>query len=678
MNLARQVAMGSQLRLRFEQEAKLLKKSVAQVARRDQRIATREKHIKELEAQLEAEINMKKATEVKNLEVTKELEDLRMRFSGLEVGNAQLSQQVSMLQAQVMGGKRIMAAFEEFKKHEDERVSARCAEMDARLDALSVDFDEELYPHMLTAIAGRRWVIGHGLRLAVMKCAESTELRQAFANVVSAGIAKGMSEGLKYGMEHGKVGLELTAVEAYDPEADNKYVAALHNLKDLSYPLALSETFRPKLFQLRFPCIGSYVTPVPLACLMPHSGFSTHRSSSWRANLWLADDAYSVIHGDYQEFDLPRSFRKGARYVDSPFIKWPWGRDWSQRLLRVSWHGPMHLAIFALEYHIPCIPVHASFLSSGRTPSFKYSVMGVIQVNSAPSGLVSIRPVPDPSIHDDPSVNSIHGSYGISFSDMSAEASSGFSTRKSVKIWPFTDVRGRIIRSRLLSLCSTVCRVPCHVETAALQIYLDLSLLWSPLSVVHPSMDSVPPRATACFRDGSALVWHQDSATDSHYYTIYWELEHSMRCGWYRLDFLLIPGYNDAVGSPLKPVRDVGGQETILTLKSLPESVEAMFIKNFHRGAPVRLYAVKPPKNQQSPSVGHSIPTAVSLDCRRFLLSWGLLFPVLQFIYVFPDFFDKVNLLLLLLSAGVTMGGGGLNFSDSAAMDVFLAVLFRR
>ncbi|GJT84764.1 hypothetical protein Tco_1066481 [Tanacetum coccineum] len=184
------------------------------VARRDQRIATREKHIKDLEAQLEAEINMKKAAEVKNSEVTKELEDLRMRFSGLEVGNAQLSQQVSVLQAQVMGENKIMAAFKNFKKHEDERVNARCVEMDARLDALSVDFDEELYPHMLTAIAGRRWVIGHGLRLAVMKCAESTELRQAFANVVSAGIAKGMSEGLKYGVEHGKAGLELTAVEA--------------------------------------------------------------------------------------------------------------------------------------------------------------------------------------------------------------------------------------------------------------------------------------------------------------------------------------------------------------------------------------------------------------------------------------------------------------------------------
>ncbi|GJV81828.1 hypothetical protein Tco_1517698, partial [Tanacetum coccineum] len=133
-----------------------------------------------------------------------------------------------------MGEERIMAAFEVFKKHEDEQVNAQCAEMDARLDALSIDFDEELYPHMLTAISGHRWVIRHGLRVVVMKCAESTELRQAFANVVSAKIAKGISEGLKYGMEHGKTGLELTVVEAYDLEADSKYVATLHDLKDLN------------------------------------------------------------------------------------------------------------------------------------------------------------------------------------------------------------------------------------------------------------------------------------------------------------------------------------------------------------------------------------------------------------------------------------------------------------
>nr|GEV82253.1 transposase (putative), gypsy type [Tanacetum cinerariifolium] len=129
------------------------------------------------------------------------------------------------------------AAFEEFKRYKDDKVEQRCAEMDAHLDNISMHFDEELYPHMLTVIAGRHWVIGHGLRLAVMKCAESSELRQSFVDVVSAGLAKGMSEGLKHNIEHGRAGRDLADIEAYNPEADSKYVKALHDLKDLKYPL---------------------------------------------------------------------------------------------------------------------------------------------------------------------------------------------------------------------------------------------------------------------------------------------------------------------------------------------------------------------------------------------------------------------------------------------------------
>nr|GFA30027.1 hypothetical protein [Tanacetum cinerariifolium] len=132
INLARQVAMGSQLRLRFEQEAKLLRKSVAQMARRDQRIQARELEIKNLEARLETEAGMKKAAEDKSAVLIKELEDLRARFSDL---------QVATLQEQVSGEEKLKAAFEEFKRYEDERVEQRCAELDARLDALSIDFD---------------------------------------------------------------------------------------------------------------------------------------------------------------------------------------------------------------------------------------------------------------------------------------------------------------------------------------------------------------------------------------------------------------------------------------------------------------------------------------------------------------------------------------------------------
>nr|GEY03325.1 hypothetical protein [Tanacetum cinerariifolium] len=169
--------------------------------------------------------------------LSQELENKRARFLDLQVSNERLSQQVATLQEQVSGEEKLKAAFEEFKRYEDDRVEQRCAELDARLNALSIDFDEELYPHMLTAIAGRRWVIGHGLRLVVMKCSKSLEMRQAFADVVSVGISKGMSEGLRHGVEHGQAQLSLESIEAYDLEAEAKYVAALQALKDLKYPL---------------------------------------------------------------------------------------------------------------------------------------------------------------------------------------------------------------------------------------------------------------------------------------------------------------------------------------------------------------------------------------------------------------------------------------------------------
>nr|GEW45457.1 hypothetical protein [Tanacetum cinerariifolium] len=212
INLARQVAMGFQLRLRFEQKAKLLQQSVAQVARQDQRIQARESEIKNLEALLKTEVGMKRAAEEKSAGLSQELERMRAQFSELQVSNECLSQQVDALQQQ-------------------------CAEMDARLDAMSIYFDDELYPHMLTAIAGCRWVIGHGLRLATMKCAESLEMRQAFADVVSAGIAKGMSEGLKHGVKHGHAQRTVESLEAYDPKAKAKFSAALQSLKDLKLPL---------------------------------------------------------------------------------------------------------------------------------------------------------------------------------------------------------------------------------------------------------------------------------------------------------------------------------------------------------------------------------------------------------------------------------------------------------
>ncbi|GJR43641.1 hypothetical protein Tco_1311744 [Tanacetum coccineum] len=70
---------------------------------------------------LEAEVDMKKAAEAKNVGLAKELESLHAQFVDLQVSNIQLSDQVSTLQTQVTGEERIKAAFEEFKKYEDDR-----------------------------------------------------------------------------------------------------------------------------------------------------------------------------------------------------------------------------------------------------------------------------------------------------------------------------------------------------------------------------------------------------------------------------------------------------------------------------------------------------------------------------------------------------------------------------
>ncbi|GKF84054.1 hypothetical protein Tco_0248952 [Tanacetum coccineum] len=101
------VAMGSQLRLRFEQEVRLLKKATAKIARHDQKIQAREEEIKKLDKEigslrtvetevhglrnrtqnletlLEAEVDMKKVAEAKSVDLAGELESLCAQFINL-------------------------------------------------------------------------------------------------------------------------------------------------------------------------------------------------------------------------------------------------------------------------------------------------------------------------------------------------------------------------------------------------------------------------------------------------------------------------------------------------------------------------------------------------------------------------------------------------------------------
>nr|GEW17670.1 hypothetical protein [Tanacetum cinerariifolium] len=113
----------------------------------------------------------------------------------------------------------------------------RFAELHARIADVRCDMDNDLYQHMLTTIAGQRWVVGHGFRLAVYKCTRSVEFRFALGKVISMAINKGIQQGLKAGIVHGKAGRFLAKVEAYDPEVEGKYVVAVSEFEGVYFPL---------------------------------------------------------------------------------------------------------------------------------------------------------------------------------------------------------------------------------------------------------------------------------------------------------------------------------------------------------------------------------------------------------------------------------------------------------
>ncbi|GKD17806.1 hypothetical protein Tco_1206964, partial [Tanacetum coccineum] len=92
------------------------------------------------------------------------------------------------------GGKNNhFAGLDEFRQ----RVEGLLEKQEEKLRKLSIEYDEELYPHMLSAIAERRWLISHSLRLAAMSTLESQEVKQSFGYVVKCALARGKAEAVE-------------------------------------------------------------------------------------------------------------------------------------------------------------------------------------------------------------------------------------------------------------------------------------------------------------------------------------------------------------------------------------------------------------------------------------------------------------------------------------------------
>ncbi|GJU91483.1 hypothetical protein Tco_1303906 [Tanacetum coccineum] len=131
------------------------------------------------------------------------------------------------------GGKNNhFAGLDEFRQ----RVEGLLEKQEEKLRKLSIEYDEELYPHMLSAIAERRWLISHGLRLAAMSTLESQEVKQSFGDVVKCALARGKAEAVEELHEKRLLTVPAAQVPGYNDKAYEELVAAMEAMKLLELP----------------------------------------------------------------------------------------------------------------------------------------------------------------------------------------------------------------------------------------------------------------------------------------------------------------------------------------------------------------------------------------------------------------------------------------------------------
>ena len=107
---------------------------------------------------------------------------------------------------------------------------------EGKLRKLSIEYDEELYPHLVSAIAERRWLISHGLRLAAMGTLESSEVKNAFGDVVKCALARGKMEVVEELHENKMLTVPAAQVPGYNENAYSELVAAMERMKLLELP----------------------------------------------------------------------------------------------------------------------------------------------------------------------------------------------------------------------------------------------------------------------------------------------------------------------------------------------------------------------------------------------------------------------------------------------------------
>ncbi|GKC82336.1 hypothetical protein Tco_1138053 [Tanacetum coccineum] len=157
------------------------------------------------------------------------------KITSLASESDRLASEVSSLR---VGFKDFKEKMEIQQEEQAQELYNRVVELEAHVMDVSCRLEGEFYPTYLTLFAGRRWLLTHGIQLALLKCLKSSEYQGILGHALGQAVDFGMQEGLEAGHEHGVARRSLSVVDAYNPEvASADYVNAVKALKDAHFPL---------------------------------------------------------------------------------------------------------------------------------------------------------------------------------------------------------------------------------------------------------------------------------------------------------------------------------------------------------------------------------------------------------------------------------------------------------
>nr|GEY26286.1 hypothetical protein [Tanacetum cinerariifolium] len=141
------------------------------------------------------------------------------------------------LQEKVAAYKDFIGQLEKFQDEKMEEVNEKFDKLCANFVDMALHLEEKFYPHLLTTIFRRRWLLAHGMKLAIIRCLNSAEYMYALGAAVSKVVEKCMQEELSAGITHGAKDRKLADVTAYNPSAEADYLSALQRLQNVNFSL---------------------------------------------------------------------------------------------------------------------------------------------------------------------------------------------------------------------------------------------------------------------------------------------------------------------------------------------------------------------------------------------------------------------------------------------------------